>query len=141
MRFALPHPAHLRRTFSTVVVAVALAIPAVTALQRDDQAFSAVNTCSFAAPAPTHDGTLPLSACGGIPNRLMKSSGRVNLDAFPVKTTNGYRESRGQAWSIVKDTAGHGGRAGNGGRAWKLLDSRGNRVGSLYSDGRIAEIS
>ena len=55
----------------------------------------------------------PHCATYGIPGRLVSGSGGVKLSAFPVKTKTGYRENRGQAWSIDKDTAGHGGVLGS----------------------------
>lgn len=71
--------------------------------------------------------------CGippAVPNRLVVGgTSRINTAAFPVKTKTGYRENRGQAWSIEKDNAGHGG------RAWKLKNPKGNRVASLAPDG------
>lgn len=76
----------------------------------------------------------PQCATSAIPGRLMTGGGGVKFSAFPVKTKTGYRESRGQAWSIDRDPAGHGG------RAWKLKNPKGARVASLCSDGRIAKI-
>lgn len=65
-----------------------------------------------------------------VPSRLfVGGTSKINTKAFPVKTRTGYRESRGQAWSIDKDTAGHGG------RAWKLKNPKGKRVASLAPDG------
>lgn len=82
-----------------------------------------------------HDGSEYEPMCGGgIPSRLLTGSGGVKLSAFSIKTKTGYRENRGQYWSIDKDTAGHGE------RAWKLKNTKGTRVASLYSDGRIAKI-
>lgn len=76
----------------------------------------------------------PDCAALSIPNRLLTSGGGVRVTAFPIKTRTGYREDRGPPWSIDKDTAGHGG------RAWKLKNSKGVRVASLYSNGMIAKI-
>lgn len=83
---------------------------------------------------PGGDDAVESMCAGGIPNRLLTSGGGVKLSAFPTKTKTGYKESRGQAWSIDKDTAGHGD------RAWKLKDTKGKRVASPYSDGMIAKI-
>ena len=123
----------IRRTMFTAVLFFALAVPVAANMQRDASP-TAINTCSFSAPAPNSEGTPQLLACGGIPGRLLTSSGGVKLSAFPIKTSKGYREDRGQAWSIDKDTAQHGG------RAWKLKDPRGKRVASLYSNGKVATI-
>lgn len=86
------------------------------------------------APSVQGDDAVEPMCGGGIPNRLLTSGGGVKLSAFSVKTKTGYKESRGQAWSIDKDTAGHGD------RAWKLKDTKGKRVASLYADGMIAKI-
>lgn len=58
----------------------------------------------------------------------------LNLNVFSVKTSSGWREARGQAYSIQKDHSGHGG------TAWKLFNPSGKRVASLHSSGYVARI-
>ena len=94
----------IRRTMFTAVLFFALAVPVAANMQRDASP-TAINTCSFSAPAPNSEGTPQLLACGGIPGRLLTSSGGVKLSAFPIKTSKGYREDRGQAWSLDTVTA------------------------------------
>ena len=71
--------------------------------------------------------------CGpNIPQRMLLSSGRVNIGRFSVRAGNQtYREPNGNGWYISRDRAGHGG------SAWKLLDSRLRRVASLDGQGNI----
>lgn len=74
--------------------------------------------------------------CGGlsVPSRIVLNSTTINLSAFTVKTTKGYREARGQAYYIEKDTAGHGG------TVWKLYSPSGKRLASLMASGLVARI-
>ena len=57
---------------------------------------------------------------------------RVDLSRFTARQrgTQTFRDPK-SGYSISKDTAGHGG------RAWKLLNKRGNRIYSLDADGNI----
>lgn len=146
MPFLTPYARHIR---IAVITLAALALLGFGALPTGAPAANANPiTCSpYSAPldqrediggghAPSSqsDDVVEPMCAGGIPNRLLTSGGGVKLSAFPVKTKTGYKESRGQAWSIDKDTAGHGD------RAWKLKDTKGKRVASLYADGMIAKI-
>lgn len=91
----------------------------------------AIDNPDDSAPAGVPDVDVNPS-CGipGVPLRLYATgTSRIDTAKFPIKTRNGYRENRGQAWSIEKDTAGHGG------RAWKLKNPKGQRVASLAPDG------
>lgn len=70
----------------------------------------------------------------GIPARLFSAPLRIDLSKFTVKKSDGgLYEARGQAWSIHRDTAGHGG------KVWKLKDarSRPRTHASLRSDGSV----
>lgn len=59
------------------------------------------------------------------------SSTRINLSRFTVKKGSAKYETGGQAWSIDKDHAEHGG------STWKLRDQNGNRQASLRENGDI----
>lgn len=80
----------------------------------------------------TGNSSARIAAIGaGIPKRLRKKNGDVNLGKFKnkVKGKTSYKEEGG--WAIDKDTAGHGG------RKWKLKDKKGNRIASLGKNGEV----
>lgn len=80
----------------------------------------------------TSNSSARIAAIGaGIPKRLRKKNGDVNLGKFKnkVKGKTSYKEEGG--WAIDKDTAGHGGRKS------KLKDKKGNRIASLGKNGEV----
>lgn len=80
----------------------------------------------------TGNSSARIAAIGaGIPKRLRKKNGDVNLGKFKnkVKGKTSYKEEGG--WAIDKDTAGHGG------RKWKLKDKKGDRIASLGKNGEV----
>lgn len=87
---------------------------------------------SVAELSPEDDGG-EADCGGGVPARLFVpgQGARINIERFTVKKKDSFFESRGQAWSIQRDTAGHAG------KVWKLRDPSGNRVFLLRADGEI----
>ena len=67
-----------------------------------------------------------------IPNKLKTKDGsRVDLSKFQTRLPGGGGWKGPDGWKIMKDFAQHAG------TAWKLFDRAGNRVASLWADGRI----
>ena len=65
-----------------------------------------------------------------IPKKLLKGD-RVDLSLFTTKLKGGQGLRGPDEYAIQKDTAGHGG------KAWKLKDSKGNRIASLGPNGEV----
>ena len=65
-----------------------------------------------------------------IPKKLLKGN-RVDLTLFTIPLKGGQGKRGPDEYVIQKDTAGHGG------RAWKLKDSKGNRICSLGANGEV----
>ncbi len=66
-----------------------------------------------------------------IPNKLKTKDGRVDLKKFNKKLPNGGGWKGPDGWKIVKDLAKHAG------SVWKLLNKNGDRIATLWEDGRI----
>ena len=65
-----------------------------------------------------------------IPAKLLKG-GKVDISLFKIKLKGGQGLRGPDEYVIQKDNAGHGG------SAWKLKDSKGNRIASLRADGEV----
>ena len=65
-----------------------------------------------------------------IPAKLLKG-GKVDISLFTIKLKGGQGLRGPDEYVIQKDNAGHGG------SAWKLKDSKGNRIASLRADGEV----
>ena len=65
-----------------------------------------------------------------IPSKLLRN-GKVDLSLFKTHLKNGQGIRGPDEYVIQKDTAGHGG------KAWKLKDSKGNRIASLGPNGEV----
>ena len=64
------------------------------------------------------------------PSKLLKGN-RVDLNLFQTKLKSGQGLRGPDEYVIQKDNARHGG------RAWKLKDSKGNRIASLGPNGEV----
>ncbi len=65
-----------------------------------------------------------------IPAKLLKG-GKVDISLFTIKLKGGQGLRGPDEYVIQKDNAGHGG------SAWKLKDSKGNRIASLRANGEV----
>ena len=65
-----------------------------------------------------------------IPAKLLKG-GKVDISLFNIKLKGGQGLRGPDEYVIQKDNAGHGG------SAWKLKDSKGNRIASLRANGEV----
>ena len=67
-----------------------------------------------------------------IPNKLKtKDKTKVDLKKFNIRLPNGGGWKGPDGWKIVKDMAKHAG------SVWKLLNKSGNRIATLWKDGRV----
>ena len=71
------------------------------------------------------------AAAKKIPNKLKTKDGKVDLSKFNIKLPNNGGWKGPDGWRIVKDTAKHAG------SVWKLLNKAGDRIATLWEDGRI----
>ena len=65
-----------------------------------------------------------------IPKKLLKGN-KVDINLFTTKLKNGQGLRGPEEYVIQKDNDGHGG------SAWKLKDSKGNRIASLRANGEV----
>ena len=78
-------------------------------------------------------------ASSKIPKSLKKSNGNVDTGKFTqkVKGKQEWKDPK-TGWSIEKDTANHRGYDGSI-KTWKIKNSKGQRVGSLNSSGKVID--
>lgn len=73
-----------------------------------------------------------------IPDKLKKKNGHIDLGKFKdkhgntpkTKSSGTFKSTKDSAWTVDKDTGGHGG------RRWKI-NKHGHRVGSLDKNGKV----